>query len=99
FRMASLSMLVTRPRPDLEETMARLEAIGITAIACPLLTMQPRPAALPRPDAMAGLVATSANALRALDVMGALAPYRHLPVFAVGDKTASQARTLGLHVA
>ena len=41
------------------------------------------------------MAVTSANALRALDRQGATATYCHLPLYAVGDRTAEVARELG----
>jgi uroporphyrinogen-III synthase len=88
-------LLVTRPHPDAEETVARLGALGIEGIAAPLLDRAALRAALPDPAELAAIALTSANALRALDERGALRPYLGLQVFAVGEKTAAVARELG----
>ncbi|MDF2799976.1 MAG: uroporphyrinogen-III synthase [Devosia sp.] len=89
------TMLVTRPEPDAQSTLLRLDALGIDAIAAPLMTRQSLDANLPPPDGFAAMTVTSANALRALSDRGVLDRYLHLPVFAVGDHTAWEARQLG----
>ena len=89
------TMLVTRPEPDAQSTLLRLDALGIDAIAAPLMTRQSLDANLPPPDGFAAMTVTSANALRALADRGVLDRYLHLPVFAVGDHTAWEARQLG----
>jgi len=90
-----MRMLVTRPEPDVTDTMARLRALDIDALACPLLTFDCLPTSLPEPKGFAGMAVTSANALRALDERGRLEAYRHLPIFTVGDRTADKARDYG----
>ena len=88
-------MLVTRPDPDASDTAARLGALGIEGVPCPLLTHQTLEVSLPEPKGFAALVLTSANALRALDERGVLDRYRALPVYSVGNRTAAMARELG----
>jgi uroporphyrinogen-III synthase len=88
-------MLVTRPEPDASDTAARLEALDIVPVVAPMLRFEPLPAELPDPQTVAALAVTSANALRALDDSGTLAAYRHLPLYAVGDRTADLAAELG----
>ena len=88
-------MLVTRPDPDASDTAARLGALGIEGVPCPLLVHQTLEVSLPEPKGFAGLVLTSANALRALDERGVLARYHQLPVYAVGNRTAALARDMG----
>jgi uroporphyrinogen-III synthase len=90
-----VSMLVTRPEPDASETARRLEALGIAPVIEPLLVAETLSTTLPPARGFAALAVTSANALRALAARGALARYRHLPLYAVGDRTAAFARTLG----
>jgi uroporphyrinogen-III synthase len=88
-------LLVTRPVPDAQDTILRLDALGIEGVAAPLLERVPLPTDLPAADGFAGLVLTSANALRALDERNAVRPYRGLKVFAVGERTAAAARAAG----
>jgi uroporphyrinogen-III synthase len=92
---SSVRMLVTRPEPDAQLTVARLRALDIDAVAAPLLKRTPLSAPLPPPERFAGLALTSANGLRALAERGAVDAYRHLPVYAVGTRTAIEAEVLG----
>lgn len=89
------TMLVTRAEPDAQATIDRLSALDIAAIAAPLLQRQTVPAHLPPPEGFAAMVVTSANALRALVDLDLIECVRQLPLFAVGDRTAHEARTLG----
>jgi uroporphyrinogen-III synthase len=88
-------MLVTRPDPDASDTAARLGALGIEGVPCPLLVHETLDVGLPDPKGFAALAVTSANALRALDERGVLSRYLDLPLYAVGDRTAATARELG----
>jgi len=90
-----VTMLVTRPEPDASETATRLAALDIVPVKVPLLAQRTLPASLPEARGFAALALTSAAALRALDERGALAAYRGLRTFAVGEKTAATARRLG----
>ncbi|WP_316357284.1 uroporphyrinogen-III synthase [Devosia sp.] len=86
---------MTRPEPDAQATLARLDALGIDAVAAPVMVRQTLDASLPPPDGFTAMVLTSANAVRALAERGVLEQYRHLPVFAVGDRTAREASEAG----
>jgi uroporphyrinogen-III synthase len=88
-------MLVTRPEPDAQATVMRLNALDIEAQAVPLMRRVGLDTPLPPPENFAALALTSANALRALADRGAIAAYRHLPVYAVGARTAFEAEALG----
>ncbi len=88
-------LLVTRPEPDVHDSVARLAALGIEGVAQPLLTRATLHVGLPAPAGFAAMTLTSANALRALEERGQLAPYRGLTVFAVGERTAAAARASG----
>src|SRR3569623_2069523 len=88
-------ILVTRAAPDAQETISRLEAIGIEGVAAPLLECAPLHTSLPDPRGLAALAVTSANALRTLAERGARAPYLGLQLFAVGERTAAAARAAG----
>lgn len=88
-------MLVTRPEPDAETTQLRLEALGITAVTAPLMVRRTLDTELPAGDGFAAMAVTSPNALRALAERGAVAQFLHLPVYAVGRKTADDALALG----
>lgn len=90
-----MKMLVTRPEPDAQSTLARLQALDIEAIAAPVMTRQTLDAGLPPGEGFSAMVLTSANAIRALADRGMIERYRHLPVFAVGDRTARDATEMG----
>ncbi|MGE0563003.1 MAG: uroporphyrinogen-III synthase [Pseudolabrys sp.] len=79
---------VTRPLPDGERTAAALRARGHEVLLTPLLRTEPVAADLS--GDWAGVIVTSANALRA--VTGQLAPLTALPLYAVGVRTAQIAR-------
>lgn len=90
-----MRMLVTRPEPDAQASIDRLAALGIEAVAAPLLTRAGLDFHLPDLSGFAALAVTSTNALRALEDKGVLEDLQHLPVYAVGDRTAHEARALG----
>ena len=84
--------LVTRPREDAEGTAAQLAERGVTALIEPLIDIVPVPDAQVEAAGLQGILATSANGIRAL---ARLLPDRALPVWAVGDSSARTARDLG----
>ncbi len=88
-----MTILVTRPHPDNDTTLATLRDRGFEALSAPLLRFEPLPF---HDDADAdydGVILTSANALRSLDLASSrLLP---LPLFAVGAHTADAARAVG----
>lgn len=88
-----LRVLVTRPQPDAALTAAKLEAAGYQPVCLPVSETVATGALLPQHDFDA-LAVTSANALRHIEPHF-FAPYRHLQVYAVGDKTASVAKECG----
>jgi uroporphyrinogen-III synthase len=90
-----MRVLVTRPEPDAQSTLERLLALEIDGLAAPLMTRQSLDAHLPTPQGFAGLAVSSINALRALADRNALTALTDTPVFAVGDRTAHEARVLG----
>ena len=88
-------MLVTRPEPDAQSSLARLRALDIAALAAPLMERVTLNVSLPHAEGFAALVLTSANAVRTLVDRGVVADYAHLPVLAVGDRTAREAEAAG----
>jgi uroporphyrinogen-III synthase len=90
-----VAVLVTRPEPDNQVTAATLQQRGFDVLLAPLLQFEPLPFRSDDSVQPAGVIATSANALRAI----ANHPLRdgliELPLFAVGARTAEAARTLG----
>ncbi|MHC2434185.1 uroporphyrinogen-III synthase [Bradyrhizobium sp. USDA 4451] len=87
-----MTILVTRPHPDSDATLAALRQRGFEAVAAPVLRFEPLPFHDDEADYDA-VVLTSANALRALDL--AASRLLRLPLFAVGAHTADAARSTG----
>lgn len=88
-------MLVTRPDPDGAATAERLAALDIAAVSAPMMVRETLSTHLPDASGFAALAITSTNALRALAERDRLAPLLDKPLFAVGDRTAHEARMLG----
>jgi uroporphyrinogen-III synthase len=90
-----MAILVTRPQPDNEATAASLRARGFDVLLAPTLRFE----AVAWPDDpaadYAGVIITSANALRAVEPQLAERGLLGLPLFAVGERTASAARRVG----
>jgi uroporphyrinogen-III synthase len=87
-----MRVLVTRPRPDADETAAELIALGHEPVIAPLLEVTfDIGTPLELSDAQAILI-TSANGVRAL---ASATDRRDLPIFAVGDASAAAARQYG----
>lgn len=78
-------VLITRPEPGAAETARRVEALGWRPVLAPALVLAPRAFAWPPAQA---LLLTSRAAARAL-------PPADLPVLAVGEATAAEARARG----
>ncbi len=85
-------ILVTRPEEDASATAEVLIARGYDPIAAPLLDIEELDEPEPDLDGVQALLATSANGIRTFAHRSA---YRQIPVFAVGDATAREARRLG----
>jgi uroporphyrinogen-III synthase len=90
-----LAVLVTRPNPDDEVTAASLRARGYDALCAPMLRFEPI-AFHDNDDARYGaVIVTSANALRGIEAELSRSKLLKLPLFAVGEHTASVARHVG----
>lgn len=87
-------VLVTRPEPDNSRTAQALRALGHAPLQAPLFGFQANSSA-DLTGAFDAVIATSANALRALQGHGALSSLRALPLFAVGAATQAMARDIG----
>jgi uroporphyrinogen-III synthase len=90
-----MAVLVTRPHPDDEITAASLRAKGFEVLRAPMLRFEP---VAFHDDADAGygaVIVTSANALRGIEPHLAGSRLLKLPLFAVGEHTASAARRAG----
>lgn len=84
--------LLTRPRSDSEAMAGQLAARGFRVVIEPLLDIAPVPGVVVETGDVSGILATSANGIRAL---ASIDPSRHLPVWAVGEASARVARDLG----
>lgn len=84
--------LITRPAEDAGEIAAALRERGLEPIVEPLLTVRPLPDVDPPLDNVQAILLTSRNGVRAL---AAATTVREVPVFAVGDSTATLAREMG----
>ena len=88
-------MLITRPEPDAQSSLARLRALDIAGVAAPLMERVTLDVSLPPADGFSAVVLTSANAVRTLVDRGVVADYAQLPVLAVGERTARDAERAG----
>ena len=90
-----MSILVTRPHPDNEATAEILRARGHVVLLAPVLKFEPVAFHDESEAGYGAIIVTSANAIRAvapqLQDLGLVA----LPLFAVGEHTASVAREFG----
>jgi|ERR1700687_2259423 len=90
-----MAVLVTRPHPDDESTAAGLRARGFEVLRAPMLRFEPV-AFNDDMDARYGaVIVTSANALRGLTPHLKSHRLLELPLFAVGEQTATAARHAG----
>lgn len=90
-----MAVLVTRPHPDDEVTASSLRARGFEVLLAPMLRFEPV-AFHDDADADYGAVlVTSANALRGLTPHLKGSRLLKLPLFTVGEHTASAARGIG----
>ncbi|MBL6928401.1 MAG: uroporphyrinogen-III synthase [Rhodospirillales bacterium] len=87
-----MHVLVTRPVLDAGPLIALLGERGIEASAEPLISIEIKENAKPKLSGVQGLLATSANGIRAF---AALEPSRSRIVYAVGDATAKAAAEAG----
>jgi uroporphyrinogen-III synthase len=90
-----MAVLVTRPHPDDEATAAALRARGFEVLRAPMLRFEPVPFQDDLDASHGAVIATSANALRAIAPHLADSRLLKLPLFAVGEHTASAAREAG----
>jgi uroporphyrinogen-III synthase len=90
-----MAVLVTRPHPDDEATAGALRARGFEALQAPMLRFEPVPFHDDADERYGAIIVTSANALRAIAPHLAGSRLLKLPLFAVGEHTASAARDAG----
>ena len=86
--------LVTRPREESEGLAAALAVRGVEAIIEPMMQVRFPTVASPDLAGVQAVLCTSANGVRAL---ARVTDERGLPIFAVGDATASRARVEGFN--
>ena len=90
-----MAILVTRPHPDDETTASALRARGFEVLLAPMLRFEPL-AFHDDEDARYGaVIVTSANALRGIEPYLKASRLLKLPLFSVGEHTASAARGVG----
>jgi uroporphyrinogen-III synthase len=87
-----MRVLVTRPEHDARATAQALRARGHIPLLAPLLEVRFRQGDQLTLEGIDGVLATSANGVRALALRTAR---RDLPLFAVGPQTAAAARAAG----
>jgi len=87
-----MRLLLTRPRDDADAFASILRARGHEAVVAPIMEVHPVPGPHLSCDGVQGVLATSANGVRAL---AARTARRDLTVYAVGPQTAEAARMAG----
>src|SRR3954447_25184780 len=90
-----MAVLVTRPHPDDEVTASALRARGFEVLQAPMLRFEPVPFHDDADENYGAVIVTSANAIRAIAPHLAGSRLLKLPLFAVGEHTASAAREAG----
>jgi uroporphyrinogen-III synthase len=88
-----MAVLVTRPHPDDEHTALALRARGFEVLRAPMLRFEPLGFRDDETTHYDAVLVTSANALRGLEL--ADSRLLKLPLFTVGEHTASAARRIG----
>jgi len=88
-----MKILVLRPQPGADETAARARALGLEPVVAPLFSVRPLAWTPPDPAGFDAVMLTSASAAR--QASDGLAPFRHLPCYAVGEATATAAAEAG----
>jgi uroporphyrinogen-III synthase len=90
-----MAVLVTRPQPDDETTASHLRARGFEVLRAPMLRFEPVAFHDDVEAHYGAVIATSANALRGIEHHLKGHRLLELPLFAVGEHTASAARRAG----
>ena len=90
-----MRILVTRPEPDSARLAECLRGRGHEPVLAPVLAIEPLADAAIGPGPWAAILATSANALRAMAGHPRLGEFLALPLLAVGTGTAVAAREAG----
>ncbi len=87
-----MRLLITRPKEDAEALAATLKQLGHTTLVAPLMEVQIHDGPPLVLDGVQGVLATSANGVRAL---ARRSVQRDIPIYAVGPQTAEAARRAG----
>ena len=90
-----MRLIVTRPEPDDDRTARALIRLGHEAILSPMLDIVADAKAPIAACDFQAVAVTSANAVRALSARADDAVARTLPLYAVGDQTALEAKRAG----
>jgi len=90
-----MAILVTRPQPDDQTTAACLRARGFEVLLAPMLRFEPLAFHEDADTSYGAVIVTSANALRGIESQLKGSPMLKLPLFAVGEHTATAARNAG----
>ena len=90
-----MAVLVTRPHPDDEATAAALRAKGFEVMLAPMLRFEPVAFHDDEEARYGAVIVTSANALRGIAPHLNGSRLLQLPLFAVGEHTASAAHRAG----
>ncbi len=92
----TFKLLILRPLDGAIETERRAMDLGLLTVVDPLFTVESIAWSGPAAKDFDALLLTSANAVRFGGAQ--LDPYQSLPVLAVGEKTAAQAKAAGFQV-
>src|SRR5258708_9123816 len=90
-----MAVLVTRPLREGESPAAGLGARGLEVLLAPMLRFEPVAFRDDEEARYGAVIVTSANALRGIDPHLKKSGLLKLPLFAVGEHTASAARSAG----
>lgn len=91
-----MHILVTRPLPDAWDMRARLQRLGCEVTLSPLIEIVPESLQPEQLEGAAGIIATSQNGLRSLQLAGLTDQAKRLQVYCVGEATAKLAQDLKL---
>lgn len=90
-----MKLLVTRPEPGAGDTAKTLRRLGHEVIVDPMLKVVFDPSVAIKSDRLKAIAVTSSNAVQALADRKDFSALKHLPIYCVGDRTASMARLVG----
>ncbi len=91
-----MQVLVTRPLPDAWDMKARIERLGAGAVLAPLIEIVPLDLTLDQFGGASGIIATSQNGLRSLQLAGLIEKVKRLQIYCVGEATAKLATDMKL---